>query len=98
MVISGVIFRLPLFFLVSVKKNSIFALYFSLVCVVAIAGVWWRDVVRERTYQGHHTAAVVAGLRLGMLLFILREVMLFFRLFWAYFHAALGPTPAIGCA
>ena len=31
---------------------------------------WWRDVVRESTYQGHHTKTVQVGLRWGMILFI----------------------------
>ena len=28
---------------------------------------WWRDVVRESTYQGHHTKTVQVGLRWGMI-------------------------------
>lgn len=32
--------------------------------------VWWQDVMREATYQGHHTSVVVeAGFRYGMILF-----------------------------
>ena len=38
--------------------------------------VWWRDVIREATFEGHHTATVQLGLRYGMLLFIVSEVML----------------------
>ena len=59
-------------------------------------GFWWRDVVREATYQGQHTAAVQKGIRLGMLLFILSEVMFFFGFFWAFFHSSLAPSPFIG--
>ena len=29
--------------------------------------VWWRDVIREATYQGHHTLAVQTSMRYGML-------------------------------
>ena len=32
---------------------------------------WWRDVVREATFEGHHTTPVQLGLRYGMILFIL---------------------------
>ena len=28
--------------------------------------VWWRDVVREATYEGAHTAKVQTGLKLGI--------------------------------
>ena len=41
---------------------------------------WWRDVVREGTIIGLHTSFVTFGLRWGMILFIISEVI-FFRLF-----------------
>nr|BDQ43593.1 cytochrome c oxidase subunit 3 [Pheretima mutabilis] len=59
---------------------------------------WWRDVVREGTYMGHHTSPVAIGLRWGMILFITSEVMFFFAFFWAFFHSSLAPTPEIGCS
>mmetsp|Transcript_3670 Transcript_3670/g.13078 ORF Transcript_3670/g.13078 Transcript_3670/m.13078 type:complete len:267 (-) Transcript_3670:14-814(-) len=58
--------------------------------------VWWRDVIREGTYQGHHTLAVQLGLRYGMILFIVSEVMFFVAFFWAFFHSSLAPTIDIG--
>jgi len=58
--------------------------------------VWWRDVVREGTYEGHHTLLVQVGLRWGMILFIVSEVMFFFAFFWAFFNASLTPTVDIG--
>lgn len=59
---------------------------------------WWRDVVREGTYIGHHTRPVAIGLRWGIILFITSEVMFFFAFFWAFFHSSLAPTPEIGCS
>nr|UAJ48157.1 cytochrome c oxidase subunit III [Metaphire posthuma] len=59
---------------------------------------WWRDVIREGTYMGHHTSPVAVGLRWGMILFITSEVMFFFAFFWAFFHSSLAPTPEIGCS
>jgi len=47
--------------------------------------VWWRDVIRESTYQGHHTSTVQAGLKSGMILFIVSEIMFFLAFFWAFF-------------
>ena len=58
--------------------------------------VWWRDVIREGTYLGYHTTAVQLGLRYGMLLFILSEVMFFLGFFWAFFHSSLGAIVEIG--
>jgi len=68
----------------------------SLVLLIGVMIVWWRDVIREATYQGHHTLIVQRGLRWGMLLFILSEVCFFFSFFWAFFHSSLGPDISIG--
>nr|UYB79134.1 cytochrome c oxidase subunit III [Lirapex sp. ZZ-2022] len=57
---------------------------------------WWRDVIREGAFQGHHTSMVYKGLCLGMVLFIASEVLFFFAFFWAYFHSSLAPTPELG--
>jgi len=59
-------------------------------------GLWWRDVIREGTLEGQHTTRVQLGRRIGMLLFIVSEVMFFVAFFWAFFWAALAPTPEIG--
>jgi len=58
--------------------------------------VWWRDIVREGTFEGQHTSMVQLGLRMGMILFIVSEVMFFFAFFWAFFHGSLAPAPEIG--
>lgn len=64
--------------------------------VALISYIWWRDVVRESTFQGHHTSYVVKGLKAGFILFIVSEVCFFFSFFWAYFHRRLAPTLEIG--
>lgn len=57
---------------------------------------WWRDVIREATFQGHHTRNVSKGLRWGIILFITSEVLFFFAFFWAYFHRRLAPVTDLG--
>ena len=73
-----------------------YALFLGFVFVVSTMFVWFKDVVRESTFQGHHTKPVQVGLRYGMMFFILSEVMFFFAFFWAFFHASMAPTPEIG--
>ena len=58
---------------------------------------WWRDIIRERTFIGHHTSYVKKRLQLGIILFIISEILFFFRFFWAFFHRRLAPTPELGC-
>lgn len=58
------------------------------VLVLATFFGWWRDVVRESRAGIFHTPVVNTGLRFGMLLFIVSEVMFFFAFFWAFFNAS----------
>jgi len=78
-------------------KNGLLLLILGFLTLLGVASLWWRDVVREATYEGQHTKAVERGLALGMLLFIVSEVMFFFAFFWAYFHVSLSPAIEIGC-
>jgi len=54
----------------------------SLIFVILCMAIWWRDVIREATFEGHHTKAVKKGLKYGMVLFIVSEIMFFFAFFW----------------
>jgi len=58
--------------------------------------IWWRDVIREATFEGQHTSMVQLGIRYGMILFIASEVMFFFAFFWAFFHSSIAPAPEVG--
>lgn len=58
---------------------------------------WWRDVVREGTILGFHNSFVIKGLRIGIILFIISEVIFFVSFFWAFFHRSLSPSPELGC-
>ena len=67
----------------------------GLMLVLATMFYWWRDIIREAEYQGHHTPIVQIGMRYGMLLFISSEVMFFVAFFWAFFDRALFPAGGI---
>nr|YP_010868439.1 cytochrome c oxidase subunit III [Epizoanthus scotinus]WGU19933.1 cytochrome oxidase subunit 3 [Epizoanthus scotinus] len=71
-------------------------MYMGLITIVFTMIVWWRDVIREATFQGHHTLMVKQGLKYGMLLFIASEVLFFFSFFWAFFHSSLSPAIELG--
>jgi cytochrome c oxidase subunit 3 len=69
---------------------------FGLIGIIAVMAVWWRDIIREATFEGQHTHAVQQGLRWGMILFIVSEIMFFFAFFWAFFDSSIKPAIAIG--
>jgi len=71
-------------------------IFFGLCSLSVIMLCWFRDIIREGTFEGHHTNLVQKGLKLGMILFIISELMLFFSFFWTFFHSSLSPAVQIG--
>nr|QCG71487.1 cytochrome c oxidase subunit III [Camaenella platyodon] len=95
---SASILCMPVGFLLWVRYNSPNLMMFGMLLTALVAFFWWRDIVRESTYQGYHTSYVVKGLKIGVSLFIVSEVCFFFAFFWAYFHSSLAPTIEIGAS
>jgi len=57
---------------------------------------WFYNIVQEAN-EGNHTQKVRFNLLHGFMLFIVSEIMLFFAIFWAFFHSSLAPTVSIYC-
>nr|AZL93070.1 cytochrome c oxidase subunit 3 [Alloxysta sp. ZJUH_2016001] len=76
--------------------KNLMIIFIGMISIMLCSFQWWRDTIRESTYQGFHTKKVYNGLKLGMFLFIISELMLFFSFFWAYFHSALSPNIELG--
>ncbi|KAK7370566.1 hypothetical protein VNO78_37468 [Psophocarpus tetragonolobus] len=68
----------------------------GLIFILYTMFVWWRDVLRESTLEGHHTKVVQLGPRYGSIPFIVSEVMFLFAFFRASSHSSLAPTVEIG--
>ncbi len=91
---AGGITALGMVFLM--HEVNFWVLPLGFLAVLAVMFVWWKDVIKEATFQGHHTPIVQLGLRYGMALFIASEVMFFAAFFWAFFDASLFPKEATG--
>jgi len=76
--------------------NGGFFLTLGLIATVTTMGLWFRDTIRESTFQGFHTIAVQRGITMGVVLFIISEVFFFLSIFWAFFHSSLAPTIDLG--
>nr|YP_010827539.1 cytochrome c oxidase subunit III [Sinocentrus brevicornis]WFD60958.1 cytochrome c oxidase subunit 3 [Sinocentrus brevicornis] len=68
----------------------------SMIIMMMCMTQWWRDVIRESTYQGMHSKKVVENMKMGMIMFIMSEVMFFLSFFWGFFHTSLAPSIEIG--
>jgi len=73
--------------------GKVFTLCLGLFEVFIAQIFWWRDVSAE---SGEQTEEVGRGLKIGMALFIVSEVMFFFSFFWAFFHVSLVPGHEVG--
>ena len=76
--------------------GGVFLWRFGFCMILFMMFCWWRDIIREGTFEGQHTASVQTGLKMGMLLFIVSEIMFFFAFFWAFFHSSFNPSITIG--
>ncbi len=64
--------------------------WIGLVAVLYTSGAWWADTIKENK-AGDHTAVVRIGLRYGVIMFIMSEVMFFAAWFWAFFKTHMYP-------
>lgn len=80
--------------IINTKRRTLclYSITFLLLC----CSQWWRDISRERSFQGFHSTQVITGLRWGIILFITSEVFFFLRFFWAFFHSSLAPNIELG--
>ena len=79
-----------------INEKRIINLILSGLRLVFCVTLWWRDVSRESSFQGFHTNLVINGLRWGIGLFIISEILFFFSFFWTFFHRRLAPSFEIG--
>nr|YP_009468945.1 cytochrome c oxidase subunit III [Changeondelphax velitchkovskyi]AVC55488.1 cytochrome c oxidase subunit III [Changeondelphax velitchkovskyi] len=77
------------------NKNTLFMLISSLILFMNLYQ-WWRDIKRESSIKGDHTLVVKKMIKMGMILFIISEIMFFLSFFWSFFHASLAPSTDIG--
>lgn len=68
----------------------------GLASLLFLISSWVLDVVEEGL-AGSHNYLVQDGLKLSFLLFLFRELMFFFSIFWVFLDASLSPVVDIGC-
>lgn len=76
------------------KFNLIRIINLTLIIIIAI--LWWRDIIRERTFQGNHNFHIINLIKLRIILFIISEIFLFISFFWNFLHNSLSPSIEIG--
>lgn len=68
----------------------------NLIIIISISILWWRDVIRERTFQGNHNFYIINLIKFRIILFIISEIFLFISFFWNFLHNSLAPSIELG--
>nr|AKM70136.1 cytochrome oxidase subunit III [Greenidea kuwanai] len=68
----------------------------NLMIMILISMLWWRDIIRESTYQGNHNFYIMNIIKFSMILFIISEMFLFISFFWNFLHNSLAPSIELG--
>lgn len=90
--VGGVIYMKGLF---GIESGQLWTLLPGFLMVILVMIGWWREVIKEgRT--GDHTPVVEIGLKYGMVLFIVSEIMFFAAWFWSFFELALFFPARVG--
>lgn len=82
--------------LIIFNEYNFIILFIRYILILILIYQWWRDVIREGTYQGSHSTNVLKGFQFGIFLFILSELIFFVSFFWTYFHFILSPGVELG--
>ena len=89
MLLGGVQFISP-----NIENNQPYVFLIGLAIVLYTMYQWWGEMVKEGE-TGDHTPVVRIGLRHGVMMFIISEVMFFAAWFWSFFKHAMYPMDAI---
>ncbi|MEO1550632.1 MAG: cytochrome c oxidase subunit 3 [Pseudomonadota bacterium] len=74
--------------------SYIYPFLIGLMIVLYTMYAWWAEVVAE-SHVGDHTPVVQLGLRYGVIMFSISEVMFFSAWFWSFFKHAMYPMGEI---
>lgn len=90
--VGGVTYMAGLF---GIEEGQLWTLVPGFAMVIWTMAGWWREVIKEgRT--GDHTPVVEIGLKYGMVLFIVSEIMFFAAWFWSFFELAIFYPARVG--
>nr|DBA43720.1 TPA_asm: COX3 [Bombus superbus] len=59
---------------------------------IYMISMWFRDIIRESTFQGMHSLYIMKMMKFSMIMFILSELFFFISFFWTFFHNSISPS------
>lgn len=87
-----------LLFINIIRFNSNYSIInlFNIITLTLTSYQWWRDLIRERTFQGFHTLNIINIIKFRIIIFIISELFFFISFFWTFLHSSISPSIDIG--
>nr|QBP33747.1 cytochrome c oxidase subunit 3 [Bombus kashmirensis] len=72
--------------------NILFLMIMNLIMLITSSILWFRDIIRESTFQGMHSLSIISMMKFSMIMFIISELFFFISFFWTFFHNSISPA------
>nr|QJF58147.1 cytochrome c oxidase subunit 3 [Adelges tsugae] len=95
-IMSMNIFNLMISNLMMMNYKINIMMMLNIMTMMTISILWWRDIIRESTFQGNHNFYTMNLIKFSMMLFIISELFLFISFFWNFLHNSLAPSIELG--
>ena len=72
--------------------NNLTLIIINLIILILVSLIWFRDIIRERTFQGIHSLSVISLIKFRIIIFIISELFFFISFFLTFFHNSISPS------
>lgn len=72
--------------------NNLILIIINLIILILVSLIWFRDIIRERTFQGIHSLLIISIIKFRIIIFIISELFFFISFFWTFFHNSISPS------
>nr|DBA43837.1 TPA_asm: COX3 [Bombus trifasciatus] len=91
-IVSLNIMNLMLSIILWIYLNNLLWMIINFMNIMMSTSMWFRDIIRESTFQGMHSFYIMSMLKFSMIMFIISELFFFISFFWAFFHNSISPS------
>nr|DBA43876.1 TPA_asm: COX3 [Bombus polaris] len=91
-IVSVNIMNMMLSIILWIYLNNLMIMMMNLIILLMSSLMWFRDIIRESTFQGMHSLYIIMMMKFSMIMFIISELFFFISFFWTFFHNSISPS------
>nr|DBA43538.1 TPA_asm: COX3 [Bombus balteatus] len=92
MIVSIDIMNMMLSIILWIYLNNLMIMMMNSMVLLMSSLMWFRDIIRESTFQGMHSLYIIMMMKFSMIMFIISELFFFISFFWTFFHNSISPS------